>query len=217
VHCQIPSPLRIVAQSRRISQYWRKLNLFREGLAFMNQKTKLVVYVVMVVATVAGLSLVSARKTEGVVATAVQVVNTPLSVDTEFSARIPFQQILHINQGAYYNGGLIVAPAGKLLVIDHMSGICYPDEMSGIIPTHVSVTSTLAVPDGAGGTVLEPIIENVPLTYIQPGPTQNAQFSVATRIYTSAGQSFVMSFPGTESDISTCDASVSGYLIKPPA
>jgi hypothetical protein len=172
---------------------------------------------VLLCIVLAVLSMLSAKRAEGVVATAVQVVNTPLSVDTEFSARIPFQQILHINQGAYYNGGLIVAPPGKLLVIDHTSGICYPDEMSEIIPTHVSVTSTLAVPDGAGGTTLEPIVENVPLTYIQSGPTQNAQFSLSTRIYTSAGQSFVMSFPGTTPDISTCDASVSGYLIKPPA
>jgi hypothetical protein len=184
----------------------------------MTRKTKLLVYGAIAASAIVALSLASARRTEGVVATAVQVVNTPLPVDTDFGARIPFQTHLTIENDVFLDDRF-AAPPGKVLVIDHVSGNCVLDGGDAVGALEVHSNLQIAGPDGAVQT--EAMIDYFPPVYSgltrgtvgQPTVT----YSGPTRIYSSPGDVVTLIVQNQIQVQDSCEISISGYLIRPPA
>jgi len=186
--------------------------------AQLSRYRRIILAAVVLTAVAIALSLASAKRTEGIVATAVQVINTPLPVDTDFGARIPFQAHLTIANDADLDN-LFFAPPGKLLVIDHVSGQCELDggDAIGALEVH----SFLQVAGADGQIQTEPMIDYFPPVYtgLSRGTVgqQTFAFSGSTRIYSSPGNTVVFVVQNQIQIQDSCEISVSGYLVRPPA
>jgi hypothetical protein len=168
---------------------------------------------------VAGLSMLSAKRAEGVVAAAVSVVNSQLSVDTEYPARIPFQASLNVLSDGSLETVVPAQPTDKLFVIEDVDGYC---STAGTIPVNLALNTTVlenadVPPFGIRATLLTISHEIVPV-YL--GATTDGQyhwsFHEHTHYYNAPG-AMVGASSNTLGASGYCNVVVSGYLVKPPA
>jgi hypothetical protein len=163
---------------------------------------------------VAGLSMLTAKRAEGVVAAAVSVVNTQLSVDTEYPARIPFStEISLVPDGLGYDSGDIKYPIpdDKLLVIEDISGRCQgslgqsPEAVLLYITLNGHNTPYYLFPQysGYGYGEYQWVFAQHTHLYVEPG----------AHVYAIDNTTVA---PGS-SDNGYCQMSISGYLVRPPA
>jgi len=153
------------------------------------------------------ISLVSAKRTEGLVAAAVQVVNTPLPVETEANTHSPFATEIFPDPSVNPVAASFTVPAGKDLVIEDVGAVC----TLAAAPRLMNLFATLPQPP-----------RNIGYDhYFAPQPTAVSSgrgiymVSRATRIYAAGGTQvsfeMLLTAPGTSDN---CSFSVSGYLTK---
>jgi hypothetical protein len=160
---------------------------------------------VLAIAILASLGL--PRRSHGVVATAVQVVNSaPLAVNTDSPAKAPVTFFLD-----YYPGepsGTYQVPAGQQLVVETVTGYCSPETYSTTPLAFQPVLNIAPAGFNAVSFFLLP-------TFL--GPAQYA-VSQPLRVYGAPGATVSLSTYSAATTPSRidCFANISGYLTAAP-
>jgi hypothetical protein len=155
-------------------------------------------YAAVIAAVAIVASMLAPKKAHGLVATAVQVVNTLLPVNTE-SAKTPFQRQFSPND-------TYTVPAGQRLVVESVSGIC---EIEGnVYPYNLAPVMTAEDPLTFANSVMIPVYQG------QGDFVYWFNFNQSVKLYGAPGTTVAYSvqIPGADS-VFFCPANVSGYLI----
>jgi hypothetical protein len=170
----------------------------------MERITNYLVGVVVVALLASIASLMTAKKTEGLVATAVQVVNTPLAVNSE-GVKTPYAV-------TFQAGSSTVVPAGQRFVIESVSGWLH----------RVQRESRLSM---AGGerehrrhlhqNRSHALLPGLLFTAGLP-PDSIRVFNDTNKIYADPGSTvYFNAFSFANPDPDGCPVTLSGYLINP--
>jgi hypothetical protein len=171
----------------------------------MNRIAKYAV-VIAIVAIVA--SILLPRKAHGIVATAVQVVNSLVPVNTE-SAKTPFQATIPV-------GDTLQVPEGQRLVIENASGSCALGSYQSFFSMLFTVSTTAS---GVTATnVLAPVYQGagqgaddaLPFYFFVYNNPMKAYADPGSMVYFKA-----QGYPAQYEYGGTCYVVLSGYLINP--
>ncbi len=165
-------------------------------------------YVAVIASLAIVVSTLTAKKAQGLVATAVQVVNTLLPVNTE-SAKTPFQKTLYPFSGF----DSFQVPAGQRLVIESASGYC---ELLGA-PSYFSLLPLVqAVLNGETSPVtLSPILQGSAPD--SGGRDYFFTFNNPGKFYADPGSVVLYEVTTNSGTIgaAACPVTLTGYLINP--
>jgi hypothetical protein len=176
------------------------------GAREMERLTKYLVGVVVVALLASIASRITAKKTEGLVATAVQVINTPLPVNSE-GVKTPYAV-------TFQAGNSTVVPAGQRFVIESVSGWCYIEY--NVNPVYLWPTVDASTGGNYFRTVVVPYYQG---SYFLPDSAQTRYYWVfngTNKIYADPGSTvYFNAFSAAAPDPEGCPVTLSGYLITP--
>jgi hypothetical protein len=183
-----------------------------------NEMKRIVQSVAVVVAVAVVASLILPKRSHGVVAAAVDVVNSLVPVNTE-SAKTPFQATLN-------SGDSLTVPTGQRLVIEFASVKCTQQGVN--IGTSTPVSPTFYVDATWNGqpaqNILSPVYQGTysftvlnPIIGTESTTTYfNYTLNEPAKIYADPGSTVdYQVLPAVGLNLSTCSVVLTGYLINP--